>query len=218
MYNPSPLQGSPMFERFKIGHIVASAAENINSRINKRLGVPNRDYVHVGHSSSDGEAARNTVTATCDHYQKDHSKSSSIHKSWQKISQAQVATPSSTTKEPDLLRTIEDVRGREQVIRTCSFDDACGSSSAQEERPRSILKRKGLDVNGVVDLDLSLRVARSKKEYLENDNNEVDGDLSLSLSPSSCSLFSKLSRLKEDTGDGGGELKKQNASTLDLTL
>ncbi|KAI6670170.1 hypothetical protein NL676_005055 [Syzygium grande] len=218
MYNPSPLQGSPMSERFKIGHIVASAAENINCGINKRLGAPNRDYVHVGHSSFDGEAARNTITATRDHYREDNSKSSSIHKSWQKISQAQVATPSSTTREPDLLKKIEDISGCEQVIRTCLLGYARRSSSVQEERSRSILKRKGLDLTGVLDLDLSLRVVRPKKEYLENDNNEVDNDLSLSLSPSSRSLFSKLSRLKEDNSDSDGNLKKQNAITLDLTL
>ncbi|XP_030540353.2 uncharacterized protein LOC115748091 [Rhodamnia argentea] len=215
LYNPNHLQGSPMFERFKIGHIVASAAENINCGINKRLGGPNRDYVHVGHSSFDGEAARNTIATACDHYQEGHSKLSSIHDSWPKISQARVAAPSSTTREPDLLRTIKDIRGREQVIRT---DDACGSSSVPEERSRSVPKRKGLDLNGAIDLDLSLRVVRPKKEYLENGNNEVDSDLSLSLSPSSCSLLSKLSRLKEDNGDSGGDSKKQSASTLDLTL
>lgn len=218
MHNPNQLPGSPVFERFKIGHIVASAAGDINCGINKRFGPPNRDPIHAGHSSFDGEAATTTTAATCDHYREDHSKSSTLHKSWQKISQAQVATPSSTAKEPDLLRTIEDIRRREQATRACLFDDACGLSSVQEERSRSVLKRKGLDQNAVVDLDLSLRVARPKKEYMENGNNAVDSDLSLSLSPSSRSLFSKLSRLKEDNGDGGGDLKKQDASTLDLTL
>ncbi|KAF8009728.1 hypothetical protein BT93_J0653 [Corymbia citriodora subsp. variegata] len=218
MYNPNHLQGSPVFESFKIGHIVASAAGNNSCGINKRFGAPNRDSVHVSHPSFGGEAATNTTAATSHHYQEDRSKSSSIHKSWQKISQAQVATPSSTTKEPDLLRTVEDIRGRERVTRAGLFDNACESSSVQEERSRSAPKRKGSSPNAVVDLDLSLRVARPKKEYLENGNNEVDSDLSLSLSPSSSSLFSKLSRLKEDNGDGGRDLKKQNASTLDLTL
>jgi hypothetical protein len=98
--------------------------------------------------------------------------------------------------------------------------DFLNTSSSADKNWRTIqemqkgLKRKTLDPDCNLDLNLSLKLASKDDDELEKfvEGCEVDGSLSLSLSSSSSS---KLGGSME--GDGSGKHARM-ASTLDLTL
>ena len=128
------------------------------------------------------------------------------------VSRQNESTPSSM--ESDFITKLQERSGMLDQV------DFLNTSSSADKNWRTIqemqkgLKRKTLDPDCNLDLNLSLKLASKDDDELEKcvEGCEVDGSLSLSLSSSSSS---KLGGSME--GDGSGKHARM-ASTLDLTL
>ncbi|KAG6763798.1 hypothetical protein POTOM_031238 [Populus tomentosa] len=128
------------------------------------------------------------------------------------VSRQNESTPSSM--ESDFITKLQERSGMLDQV------DFLNTSSSADKKWRTIqemqkgLKRKTLDPDCNLDLNLSLKLATKDDDELEKcvESCEVDGSLSLSLSSSSSS---KLGESME--GDESGKHARM-ASTLDLTL
>ncbi|XP_021769670.1 uncharacterized protein LOC110733902 isoform X2 [Chenopodium quinoa] len=96
------------------------------------------------------------------------------------------------------------------------------SNSKDSLQNRMALKRKRVDCDGNIDLDLSLKPPRRESEAIILDDEEVDKSISLSLflHHTSSSSTSKLDNKVREGGDSNNkeEYCARGTSTLDLTL